>query len=350
MTKPSCIMMTIVVLACLILPALAETRTETLSQTFKRVDGSVVVVLTRERDVAPLPQGTPVSVAGLGSGVLIDADGKILTAAHVVQTADAIAVEFANGDRIKAAVISSEPAADVALLQLERPPGRRATVAELGDSDAVEVGDQVFVVGAPRGITHTLTVGHISARRKPNSTFGGLSLAEFFQTDAAINQGNSGGPMFNLKGQVIGIVSHIITQSGGSEGLGFAVTSNMARQLTLEEKSMWNGLEGYLLQGEMAQVFNLPPPGVGLLVQRVAEGSPAARIGLKPGTLRATIGDEDLIVGGDVILSVQGISLGTPGNYDTIRRVMSESRPGDKVTVTVLRKGETLELTGIRQR
>jgi serine protease Do len=350
MTKRRSIVLTSLLVSCLAIPLFAETRTETLPEVFKRVDGAVVVVLTKARDVAPLPMGTPVSVAGLGSGVLISEDGKVLTAAHVVQTADDIAVELVSGDRIKARVISSEPAADVALLQLERPPRGRATVAKLGDSDAVDVGEEIFVVGAPRGISHTLTVGHISARRKPNATFSGMSLAEYFQTDAAINLGNSGGPMFNMEGEVIGVVSHIISQSGGSEGLGFAVTSNMARQLTLEEKSMWNGLEGFLLEGEMAQVFNVPAPGVGLLVQRVAEGSPAARIGLQAGTIRAALGDQELIVGGDIILAVQGIALGTPGNFDKIRHLMNESRPGDRVSVTVLRKGEKVELTGIRSR
>src|SRR2546428_14066573 len=119
-----------------------------------------------------------------------------------------------------------------------------------------------------------------------------MSRAEFFQADAAINQGNSGGPLFNMKGEVIGIVSHILSHSGGSEGLGFAVTSKVARQL-LEQKSFWSGLGGFMLSGDMAQVFNPPPPGVGLLVQRVAAGSPAERMGLKAGTTRASIGDEE---------------------------------------------------------
>ena len=114
------------------------------------------------------------------------------------------------------------------------------------------------MVGAPLGITHTLTVGHLSARHKPNATFSGMLTAEFFQTDAAINRGNSGGPMFNLKGEVIGIVSYNLSQGGGSDGLGFAVTSNMTRRLLLDEPSVWSGLDGYLLTGEAARAFNLP--------------------------------------------------------------------------------------------
>jgi serine protease Do len=324
----------------------AETA-QTLADVFKRVNPAVVEIHTKEAGLPPVPMGQPVSVAGLGSGVLISPDGKILTAAHVVQTADEIEVEFLTGETLGAKVLSSEPSADVALLQLERQP-RAPFVAKIGDSDAVEIGAPVFVVGAPLGASHTLTVGYISARRKPNATFSGLSRAEFFQTDAAINQGNSGGPMFNMQGEVIGIVSHILSHSGGSEGLGFAVTSRVARQL-MEQKSFWSGLNGYTLSGDLAQVFNVPPPGVGLLVQRVAAGSPAERIGLKAGATRASIGEEDLVVGGDIILSVLGISLAEPSALTVIRQKITDLRAGDPVTVTVLRGGKVITLTTTAQ-
>jgi S1-C subfamily serine protease len=320
-------------------------RAQSLSEVFKKVDPSVVVVLTREKGIAPDSFARPVSIAGLGSGVLVSPDGKVLTAAHVVQTADAIAVEFPTGEVLNARVVSSEPAADVALLQLERPPDA-PVVARLGDSDGVEVGDQVFVVGAPLGVSHSLAVGHISARRSPDRASGDLSLAEFFQTDAAINQGDSGGPLFNMAGEVIGIVSHIFSRSGAPEGIGFAVTSNVARRLVLEERSFWSGLSGVLISGDLAPVFNLPPPGAGLLVQRIASGSPAERLGLRAGTLRATIGDQDLLVGGDIILAVQGVPLAEAGSYLLVRRKVMDLRPGDPISVTVLRAGTRLDLTG----
>jgi S1-C subfamily serine protease len=201
------------------------------------------------------------------------------------------------------------------------------------------------------GISHTLTVGYISARRTPNATFGGIAPTEFFQTDAAINQGNSGGPMFNMKGEVIGIVSHIVSRSGGSEGLGFVVTSNMARRLLFDEVSVWSGLEGYLLTGDLARAFNIPLWGSGLLVQRVAEGSTAERLGLQGGSLPARIGDEILLLGGDVILAVDGIGFGDPRAYENIRRHLIEARTGGSgLHVTVLRAGETIELAGtVRQ-
>lgn len=315
----------------------------TLSEVFKRVDPSVVEIHVKEVGLPPSPANTPVSVSGLGSGVLISPDGRILTAAHVVQTADAIEVEFLTGEVLGARVLSSEPPADLAILQLEKPP-RAPSVARLGDSDAVEIGDPVFVVGAPLGASHTLTAGHISARRRPNATFSGMLHAEFFQTDASINQGNSGGPLFNMQGEVIGIVSHIMSRSGGSEGLGFAVTSNVAHQL-LELKSFWSGLNGYVLSGDLAQVFNVPPPGVGLLIERVAAGSPAERLGLKGGVTRASIGEEDLVVGGDIILSILGISLSEPNSLATIRQKITELNPGERIAVVVLRGGKIVTLT-----
>jgi S1-C subfamily serine protease len=323
---------------------------QTLSQVFKRVGDSVVVIRTVGREAAARePNGPPASVRSIGSGVLVSQDGKVMTAAHVVQTADAIAVEFPGQVLVKAKVIASDPAADVALLQLERvPPG--AVTARIGDSDRAEVGDEVFVVGAPLGITHTLTVGHLSARRRTNSMLGGMATTELFQTDAAINQGNSGGPMFNMQGEVIGVVSHIVSLSGGSEGLGFVVTSNMAQRLLFDERSVWSGLEGYLLAGDIARAFNLPVRRSAVLVQRVAEGSPAQLLGVRGGTVPATIGEEELVLGGDIIVSVAGIPLDGAGSYEEIRRRLIQLRAsGGSLSITVLREGSSVELTGSMQ-
>src|SRR2546422_5092175 len=176
MTPRSFAPIAIILICTARLQAQAQT-TQTLAEVFKRVDPAVVEIHTKETDLPVVPMGQPVSVGGLGSGVLISPDGKVLTAAHVVQTADAIEVQFLTGETLKARVLSSEPSADVALLQLEKPP-KAPFVAKLGDSDAVEVGDSVFVVGAPLGVSHTLTVGYVSARRKPNATFSGMSRAE----------------------------------------------------------------------------------------------------------------------------------------------------------------------------
>jgi len=241
--------------------------------------------------------------------------------------------------------VAADPAADVALLQVERVP-EGVQPAKLGDSDQAEIGDEIFIVGAPFGMSHTLTVGHLSARRQPNATFGSMETTEVFQTDAAINQGNSGGPMFNLAGEVIGVVSRIVSRSGGSDGLGFVVTSNMARRL-FAEPTVWSGLEGYLLTDEIARVFNVPTARAGLLVQRVAHGSPAERFGLRGGDLPAVIAGEEMIVGGDIVLAVDGIALGEQRAYESIRKRMIDIRDhSGSLRLTVLRAGAIVELTG----
>src|SRR5258708_1841837 len=170
---------------------------EQLRDTFRRVKGSVVVVKTIEKTVASYPLQGILRSAGLASGVLISDDGKVLTAAHAVQAVDSLAVEFADGQRVTAHVVSTAVYADVALLQLDSvPPG--LTPARLGDSDRVEVGDEVFVVGAPYGISPTLTVGHISGRISPKLSLASASASGFFHTDAAVDGGNSGCPIVNL--------------------------------------------------------------------------------------------------------------------------------------------------------
>jgi hypothetical protein len=147
-------------------------------------------------------------------------------------------------------------------------------------------------------------------RAPPAQAMSAGLVAASIQTDAAINRGNSGVPMFDMNGDVIGIVSHMVSVSGGSQGLGFVVTSNMARRLLLEEPSVWHGLDGYLLSGGLAHALNLPTAG--LLVQRVAHGSPAERLGLRGGRFGITIGDEQLLIGGDVIIAIEGYRSPTP--------------------------------------
>jgi len=306
------------------------------------VNPAVVEIHTRERDLMPGSKGESVAVDGLGSGVLIDRDGKVLTAAHLVQTAEAIEVEFVTGEKFRAQVVSSKPEVDLAYLRLDGTPSA-PFVASLGDSDRVDVGETVLVIGAPLGLSHTLTVGHISGHHRMDAS-GGMAPAEFFQTDAAINVGNSGGPMFNMDGEVIGIVSHMLSTSGGSDGLGFAATSNVARRL-LEERSFWSGVDDLVLSGDLAKVFNVPPPGIGLLVQRVVAGSPAELAGLRGGTVRARIGEEELIVGGDIVLNIMGIRLDRPDSLAMVRERAAAASPGQTVEIIVLRGGSIVTLT-----
>ncbi len=172
-----------------------------------------------------------------------------------------------------------------------------------------------------------------------------MELAEFFQTESAVNKGNSGGPMFNTNGEVIGVVSHILSQSGGFEGLSFVTSIKTAKELLLDQKSFWGGMEGIVLEGALADIFNLPQKK-GTLVQRIAPGSPAEAIGLRGGTIPAQIGDRQLFLGGDILLAAGGISYAEEGAYGKIREYLVSLNPGDVMTVQVLRAGvvRTLQL------
>jgi serine protease Do len=328
----------------LILGGWTESRGQQLRDVFRKVDQAVVIIRTEEKELAPFPQGGMVSANGLGSGVLISNDGKILTAAHLVEAANATVVEFSDGEVIPARVSGAVRNADVALLQLEHAPAR-IVVAPLGDSDKVEVGDEVFVVGAPYGLRHTLTAGHISARHSPDNRISDTAMTEFLQTDAAINQGNSGGPMFNIDGEVIGIVTNILSKSGGSEGLGFAATSKMARQLLLDQKPFWSGVEGFLLTGDLAKALNVPQ-SAGLLVQRVADGSPASRAGILAGSMRANIAGEDLLLGGDIVLEVNGLPYEESNeSYSRIYASLTKLKVGDSIAIKAFRQGQVVRLS-----
>jgi len=270
-------------------------------------------------------------------------DGKVMTAAHVVQTADEIKVEFSDGKKVPARVVASSPSADVALLQIENVP-IKAIPAHLGDSEKVSVGDPVFVVGAPYGMGHNLSSGIISAQHTPGGVFSSFSAAEFFQTDAVVNQGNSGGPMFNFSGEVIGLASHILSKSGGFEGIGFAVTSNTASKLLLEERTFWSGVEFILLSGELSKVFNLPQKA-GAMVQRVAKGSPAEKAGIIGGRLPVTISENTFLVEGDIILSVDGILLEGLESFKGIGKVLNSKKIGEVFQVKIFRAGKKMVLT-----
>lgn len=338
--KKICLLL-LAVLSALCWPSSAGA--QQLRDVVRVVDPSVVVIKTVEKNVLPLPQSMFVSSPGLGSGVLIT-DGRILTAAHVVQAADKIEVEFVDGQVVPAKVIASLPRADVAMLKLDWVP-TNAVPARLGNSDKMQVGDDVFIIGAPYGIGHSLSVGHLSARRAANVSFGSIKL-ELLQTDAAINKGNSGGPMFNMAGEVVGIVSYILSQSGGFEGLGFAVTANVAQKLLINAKGFWSGIDGLILSDEWVRIFNIPQPA-GFLVQRIADNSPASNIGLIGGSYRATIAGVDLLIGGDIILSVGGISVVADGST-TLKMIeyLNTVKPGDTISMKVLRAGQITELKG----
>jgi len=331
-----------VMLAVAVLPALTPAaRAQNLDDLFRKVNPSVVVVRAKGRDVSA---GGVTSFNETGSGVLISSDGRVMTASHVVNAMDEITVEGVAGEVVRAKIISSDAAADVSLLQLERVTAAMR-VAKIGDSNTVRVGQQVMVVGAPYGLAHSMSAGWISARWPPNTIFRDMPLAEFFQTTATINTGNSGGPMFNMAGEVIAIVSQNISKSGGSEGLGFVVTINTAQKLLTERKVFWSALQGVMLSGDLAAIFNVPAHAA-FLVKTVAQGSMAWNMGLRGGDRLVTIGGREIAVGGDIILSVDGIPVVSEDNIEKIRNRLAGAPLGTPFTMKVLRAGKVIELTG----
>ena len=319
-------------------PSLGEG--ESLHDAYRRVSTSVVVIRARGQEVTA--DGT-VRFKEVGSGVLISPDGKVATAAHVVQTMDNITVEFLGEEPVPARVIASEQLADISILQVSVVP-RDVTVAKLADSDPVLVGDPVFIIGAPYGLSYSLSEGIVSARWAANTVTKDFPLAEFFQTDAVINTGNSGGPMFSRAGDLIGIVSHNITKSGGSEGLGFIVTSNTVKSLLVERKRGWFGVDLMLVSGAMAQALNVPQSG-GFLVKQVVKDSVGGRLGLKGGDRIGIVEGQHVVVGGDILLSVQGITIASGADRAKVLKALETLQVGQDVRVTVFRGDKIVELT-----
>ncbi len=324
--------------ACVLIQEVADQ--DELPRVYERVYTGVVTLHTVSSGPTVETYGVRVEQEGTGSGVVVSAEGEILTAAHVVQNADSVAVEFYDGTRLPAQIVSSDPLTDLAMVRLEGALPGGVAIARLGDSDQARIGSRVFVVGAPLGITHTLTVGHLSARRIAPSLVDAKEQIEVLQTDAAINPGNSGGPLFDLRGDVIGVVSFIQSVSGGSQGLGFAISAKTCRERFFGRLPLWTGMEYLSLRGPFAELLNLPEGKCGLLVQRVVSGSIADRLGLRGGEVVAEIQGFPLLLGGDIVLQVGTVEVGQPGARDEIMTLLGKLGPADHVEVRILRSGK----------
>jgi S1-C subfamily serine protease len=315
-----------------------------LADLFEKVIPTVVVLVVDERMPSTDTIGEETIQRAVGTGFVISEDGLIMTAHHVIELADEIKVKFFDGTTVAGEVTAASPGADVAMVKLKEIP-QNLQVAAMADSDTVRTGDAIFIVGSPYFVDFTLSAGHISGRRLQTRLSSHGDPVELLQTDAAVNHGNSGGPMFNMSGQVVGVVSHILTQSGGFEGIGFGVSINTARELLLAQDAVWGGVELYPVSGELAAALNVGQ-GSGMLVQRVAKNSLAHRMGLKPGTLPVTLGTESFFIGGDVILSINGLQI-TPKieRQAAVRKLLNELPEGESVTIDVIRAGKQLRLS-----
>lgn len=318
---------------------------QNLSTLYKKVNSSIVVIKSQANVIDGMDEGNDIKIktsGSQGSGVLISKDGLIWTASHVVHSAEKIAVKFTDGDVYEATVLSTNPMADVALIKVESGfELKNKHVAAIGDSDKVQIGEDVFVIGAPLGIEQTLSKGIISGRMTPESLSDDFFPIEFLQTDAAINPGNSGGPMFNMNGEVIGIASFILSETGGFNGIGFGASSKVANKVLLEQGNFWTGMESMILANELADAFNLPQEA-GILVLSVSSKGLANKMDLKGGFIKATIAGKELLIGGDVILAIAGLTLDTPENIIQIRQKLIDIEKGESYIVKYLRAGQIL--------
>lgn len=314
---------------------------QSLSDLYKQVNSSVVVIDIIS--VAPEKSGNQVELvaqASQGSGVLISEDGLIWTAAHVVQSAEEVQIEFTDGDIYQANVLASHEEADVALVQVgDDFQLKNKYIATIGDSDQVDIGEDVFVLGAPHGFKQSLSRGILSGRFSPENLMNNFIKIEFLQTDASINPGNSGGPMFNMNGEVIGIASRIYTNSGGFEGIGFAMSSNVANKLLMEETTIWAGMESIMVDGSLAAALNVPQ-GSGLLVLTLSSKGAASQLGLQGGYIPANIEGTDLLLGGDIILEMAGIQVTDLNSIFEIRQKIANTKTGNDISMTILRNGK----------
>ena len=223
---------------------------------------------------------------GIGSGVIIDKDGYIITNNHVISGAQKIKVILSNSTEVDGKVVGTDPGTDIALIKIEPPKGQKLPVALLGDSDSIQVGEWVVAIGNPLGLDQTVTVGVVSAMNRSMLSEAGIAINGLIQTDAAINPGNSGGPLINARGEVIGINRAIISQSGGSEGIGLAIPINTAKSVLsqLMEKGRverpWLGVEVREIYPRLAKRFGLPAD-TGLVITAVYKDSPAQAAGLR---------------------------------------------------------------------
>jgi S1-C subfamily serine protease len=288
-----------------------------------------------------------VPTEGAGSGFLIDTDGHILTNNHVVDGAQTIEVTFGGADqtRYKAKFIGADTRNDIALIKID-PAGHKLTPLTLGDSTGLQVGQRVLAIGNPFGFQSTLTTGVVSALGRTVQTGDTTFIDQAIQTDAAINRGNSGGPLLDSRGQVIGIDSAIFSPTETSAGIGFAIPVNTARRVAEDLITQGHvrlatfGVEGRALWPELSDALNLPVKQ-GILIERVVPNGPAAEAGIRGGSRSVLAGLQELRIGGDVLITVDGTDVTSTSDLTLL---LNRHRPGDTVTATIIRDGKKMEI------
>jgi S1-C subfamily serine protease len=322
----------------------------TASDIYTRDAPGVVFVRAQVVGQSTSPFGYPQQQQGeaTGSGFVIDANGDILTNAHVIDGAVKVTVQFDNDRTVDAKVVGKDVSSDIALLKVN-PDGLDLHPLSLGSSTALKVGDPVLAIGNPYGLDRTLTTGVVSAKQREIQAPNGFIIRDVVQTDAAINPGNSGGPLLDATGKVVGINSQIATgtSGGGNVGIGFAVPIETAQQVlpALKKgetvKRAYLGVSARTIDGSLSGA-NLPV-SKGALIQTVEQGSAADKAGLHAGGISAQLPTgESVQLGGDIITKIDDTVIATS---DDVASVIGAKQPGDKVTITYLRDGKSHTVT-----
>jgi S1-C subfamily serine protease len=320
-------------------PVAATSTTNSVNSVY-RATRDAVVEITVTGAAEPTPFGGEEQQRGQGSGFVIDEEGHVVTNQHVVDDAQSLNVTMRDGSRYTATVVGSDPSTDLAVIKVNAPASK-LTPLELGDSSAVRVGDAVIAIGSPFGLDGTVTTGIVSALSREVEAPNNFAIDDTIQTDAAINHGNSGGPLLNTRGEVIGVNAQIRSESGGNDGVGFAIPSNTVKEIASrlisggKVEHAYLGVGSQTIDSAAADALDIPR---GAMVTRVNSGTAAAKAGLKPATGSRTVQGETYETGGDVITEVDGQAV---EGADALRRVIDSHRPGDTVKLTVVRDGDS---------
>ncbi|KYH39278.1 MAG: trypsin [Candidatus Hecatellales archaeon B24] len=309
-------------------------------EVFKYAEKSVVQIVTKVV--------TPFGVeGGQGSGFIYNSKGYIITNNHVVEDASSIEVRFIDGSSFEAEVVGTDPYSDLAVLKIKNLP-KNVKPLKLGSSSELEIGDTVVAIGNPYGLSGTMTLGIVSQLGRLLRAPGGYLIVDVIQTDAAVNPGNSGGPLLNLKGEVVGVNTAIISPTGAFAGIGFAIPSNTVKIVVpdLIEKGYhphpWVGVRGTDVTPSLSKVLKLPVER-GFLISDVLKGSPAERAGLRGGTTVKVVDGQHIRVGGDIIVGIDNIK--TRGIADLLLYLERHVKIGQKVTLHIVRDGKSMDVT-----
>jgi len=322
-------------------------------QIYQNLSGGVVMVLSDFATTGTDQFGQTQGGQALGTGFVVDKQGYILTNAHVVnengQQASGVTVVFNKGgsktQRVKGELVGVDVGSDVAVIKVD-PGAVTLEPLPLGDSSKVTVGEPVVAIGNPLGYDFSITSGIVSATGRSLQAPNGQTIPNGIQTDAAINQGNSGGPLIDGSGRVIGINEQIASSGGGNDGLGFAVPINTAirslDQLRTNGKVQyaWMGVGLQTVTSDVAKALNIQTQG-GALVEKVYPGSPAEKAGIKGGDQTVTVQGQQFTTGGDVIIAADGQTI---TSADEMIAFLAQKKPGDKVTLTIERGGKTQDV------